>query len=108
MEGKKGLGKGGSKPFVQLPRRSKLTLFAEEAVPSDSDRDGVAMLLGWVRGWVSAQEVAANDDFGLNDGFTAKNYIRCADYLGAARYFVSGILCRMSCVLSFVIEMKER
>lgn len=39
-----------------------------------------------------AQQVAADYDFGLDNGFATEDYVGCADYLRAPRDFVACVL----------------
>jgi len=41
---------------------------------------------------VRAQQVAADYDFGLDNGFATEDYVGCADYLRAPRDFVACVL----------------
>lgn len=52
------------------------------------------MLFARVRGWIRAQEVSADYDFGLNHGLSAEDDVRCPNDLGAPRDLVARVLWR--------------
>ena len=83
-------------PLIKLPRWPQLTSSAEEAVPPDSDRDRIPVLLARIAGWECAQQITTDDDFGLDDCLAAEDDVRGADDLGATRYLVSSILVGVS------------
>jgi len=69
------------KPFIQLSRRPQLASFAEKAIPSNRDSNGIALLLSWIGRRICAEEVAAYYDFGLDYGLAAEDDVGCADDL---------------------------
>jgi hypothetical protein len=85
-------------PLIQLPRRPQLTPPTKKAIPSNSHRNLIAaLLLAWIGDWVGTEEIAADDDFGLDDGFATEDDVGCADYLGAPGDFIACVLGGVSC-----------
>jgi hypothetical protein len=70
-------------------------LLTEEAISSNGNGDWISLLLRGVGRWIGAQQVASDDDFGLDNCFASEDDVRCTDYLGTSRDFVARVL---SCV----------
>jgi len=89
-------------PFHDPSRRLQHASLAQETVPPDRDGDDgraglpdARIVCGGGRRrrrLEGAHQVAADDDFGLDDGLAAEDDVLRADDLGAARDFVAGVL----------------
>lgn len=78
-------------PFVQAARRTEQHASRQEAVAADGDGGGARGRGGRGRGG-GADEIAADHDFGLDDGFAAQHDVLGADEDGFAGDFVACVL----------------
>jgi hypothetical protein len=78
---------------VQPTGRAQDCTLGDVTIPADGDCDAGGVGGGCRRETV---EVASNHGFGLDDGFTAENYVLSAVDLGAARDLVARVLLRVN------------